>query len=337
MEKSKSYFSVNSLAPRGETVTVFAKKVIGSKSDGFAVVDNGKIFVIDIGKAEDFGLINFLISLRERWLGEKAVPSDKPARLELALIISHAHPDHMAALPLLLTDSRFCVTDVYAPERSRLSIDTPEALPSLSEHENRLENICEYLKQNGHTAKGITRIPFGKVFKLSAKSYASTLEIYPSHIDWSEDLRAQSEGLRYILSNNSATYRDRPQRGYTNGILNGNSLWVKIITGRHSVLITGDQRASDEMLGAMIRYYGENAFDCDVLKLTHHGEHNCPTYLIEAAKPQIAVFTTSREKADRKAVALCEKAGCENYYTGEGDLLLTLKTEGIEALGISLE
>ena len=57
-EKIK-YFSVNSLAPKGEGMTVFAKKVVGPKSDGFAVVDGGRVFVIDIGKADDMECANY--------------------------------------------------------------------------------------------------------------------------------------------------------------------------------------------------------------------------------------------------------------------------------------
>ena len=107
MESSKNYFPVNALAPKEEGFTVFVKKVTGPKSDGFAVVDNGKIFVIDVGKADDVELIDYLLSLRESWLDGKPLPDDKPARLELTLIVSHPHPDHIAALPLLLEDERF--------------------------------------------------------------------------------------------------------------------------------------------------------------------------------------------------------------------------------------
>jgi beta-lactamase superfamily II metal-dependent hydrolase len=340
MENNKAYFCVNSQAPRDGILTLFCKKVGEQKSDGFALIENGKIFMIDVGKDGDGEMVKYLLSVREKWLtdsGNTSLVDSADAKLELHVIVSHAHPDHMAALPLVLTDPRFCVLNVYAPTRAYLSLDVPGALPPLVRYENNLDKMCKYLEEYNHQARSITRIDYGKALELEFGSEDTRLEIYPSHFDWSEDRPSDKEGFKFILTNNSATYKDRPLNGYTNGILNGNSLWVKIITGRHSVLITGDQRASDEMLGAMIRYYGENAFDCDVLKLTHHGEHNCPTYLIEAAKPKIAVFTTSREKADRKAVALCEKAGCENYYTGEGDLLLTVKSEGIKALGISLE
>ena len=175
---NKNYFPVNSLAPKGEDTTVFVKKVIGAKSDGFAVVDNGKIFVIDIGKADDVALIDYLLALREKWLDKKPVPNGVPARLELTLIVSHPHPDHIAALPLLLDDERFCVTEIYAPTRSRITLDPSKAPPSLVKYENRLEAACELLAPKGHTAGGITRVPFGSVYPVETGSSDTVLEIY---------------------------------------------------------------------------------------------------------------------------------------------------------------
>lgn len=340
MEELKNYFPVNNLAPRDEEwTTVFFKKVIGSKSDGFAVVDNGKIFVIDIGKAddksEDVELIKYLLSLRERWIGENPLPDDKPAKLELTVIISHAHSDHMGALPLLVNDERFCITDIYAPKRSCLSLDVSGALPPLVESENRLERVCEDLSKKGHTAKGITRIPYGDVYSIPSGSDDLILKIYPSHIDWSEDRPSDKEGFRFILTNNSDTYKNIPIKGYSNGILNGNSLWVKVIKGERSVLITGDQRDSDEMLGSMIRYYGENEFECDVLKIPHHGEKNYSPYLLSVAKPQYTVFTVSYQKATRDTVKLCEQMGCVNYYTADGDLFFYVSAKEVRACGIA--
>ena len=328
------YFPVNRLAPKEEKMTVFAKKVVGPKSDGFALVDNGKIFVIDIGKAEDVELIDYLLSLREKWIGENSLPESLPARLEVTVIVSHPHPDHIAALPLLFADERFCVIAVFAPTRSQLSFDAEKAPPSLVKYENRLEAACEMLAPHGHTAKGVTRVPFGKVYPLESGSEGTTLEIYPAHIDWSEDLPGDKEGYRYILANNPKGYENIVEKGYSNGVMNGNSLWVKASKGAHSVLITGDQRACDEMLGAMIRHYGEAAFQCTVLKIPHHGEGNYSPHLIGAADPQFTVFTTSIEKAMPDTVKLCEEMGCRNYYTADGNLFFDVSETEVKAYGI---
>ena len=107
MENSKNYFPINTLAQKKESLTVFFKKVVGKKSDGFVVVNNEKVFVIDVGKADDVELIDYLLSLREAWIGENQLPEGMPARLEIVMIVSHPHSDHIAALPLLLADERF--------------------------------------------------------------------------------------------------------------------------------------------------------------------------------------------------------------------------------------
>lgn len=335
MDQTERYFPINTLAPMDEErITVFFKKYPGSKSDGFVVVDSGKVFVIDIGKKDDTELIQFLAALRENWLGERRLSDGDAAKLELTLIISHSHSDHIGALPHLISDERFCITDIYAPQRPYLSLDVPGALPPLVENEDRLESICKDLAQKGHTAKGITRIPFGRGCTIPSGSADCVLKIYPAHIDWSEDRSCDQEGFRFLLANNPATYQDIPILGYANGILNGNSLWIKVIKGEKSVLITGDQRDCDEMLGAMIRYYGENEFACDVLKIPHHGQKNYSPHLLSVANPQFAVFTSPLEKATPDTVKLCEKMGCVNYYTGDGNLFFQMSNKEIKAYGI---
>jgi len=332
MDKKKTYTAVNDFAPKDGELTVFFKAVGEQKSDGFAVIDQGKVFVIDVGRHDR--VINFLASLRESWLGDRHPEDGTPAKLEITLIISHAHGDHMGSLSLFLHDERFCVTEIYAPCRSRLGDDVPGALPPLVREENRLEDWCGQLAAQGHTAKGITRVPFGKSITLPMASEDAELTIYPSMFDWAEERPSEKEGLRYILNNNPESYKDNEVLGYTNGILSGNSLWVKIVKGERAVLITGDQRSTDEMLNAMIRYYGEGEFACDVLKITHHGEGNYPPYLLSVAKPTITVFTTSYEKAMRETVELCEKLGLTNYYTCDGELFLHTDGKQLRASGI---
>ena len=335
MKQRKNYFPINSLAPMEDGITVFVKKVVGRKSDGFAVIDNGKVILIDIGREDGVELIKFLLTIREKWLARTVAPKDKKAKLEVTVIVSHAHSDHMAALPLLFDDDRFCVTEIYAPERSSRSLDPSGELPSLIQCENVLENMCKGLSEKGHTAKEITRLPFGKLCTIKAGSDDTIIEIYPSHIDWSADLPSDKEGYRYIRANNPASYKENmAEIGHTNGILNGNSLWVKVIKGDRSVLFTGDQRDRDEMLGAMIRYYGEESFKCDILTIPHHGEENYPPYLLGIANPQFTVFTTSIEKARPETVKLCEDMGCTNYYTTDGDLYFYINKKEIKAYGI---
>ena len=68
MKQNTSDFSVNRFAPKGGELAVFFKKVGPKKSDGFALIENGEIYIIDSGLKEDTGLLDFLLALREKWL-----------------------------------------------------------------------------------------------------------------------------------------------------------------------------------------------------------------------------------------------------------------------------
>jgi len=329
MKQEKSYICVNEYAPVDENTYLYFKKVGMQKSDGFALINGGEVYVIDGGKGDDEGMLNFLISLREKWLGDRP----DAARLEIHMIISHPHADHIGILPALMSDSRFCVLSIHAPERSYRSKDVADALPSLTAEENKMDILLEHLHTYGHVAREICRLPYGKKHTILLENSDTVLEFYPAQFDWSEDRASESEGFALISKFTSPTYKDNPQLGYTNGILNGNSLWVKITKGKHVVLITGDQRDSDEMLGSMIRYYGEENFGCDILKLPHHGEKNYCPYLLEVSKPKITVFTAADGCQTRETQALCEMLG-DVFHLCDGDLIFTLNDDGITSEGI---
>ena len=336
MKQSKTYISVNEYAPTDGNLYLYFKKVGIKKSDGFALIDGGEIYVIDGGKGNDEGMLNFLVSLREKWLGnqpDSAILEDESAKLEIHIIVSHPHSDHIGILPLILSDPRFCVLSIHAPERSYRSKDVPDALPSLVASENKMKILLEHLHTYGHTAREICTLPYGKVYSIFLENSDTVLELYPSPFDWSEDRDSESEGFCFISKFTSPTYKDNPELGYTNGILNGNSLWVKITKGNHVALITGDQRDSDEMLGSMIRYYGENNFHCDILKLPHHGEKNYCPYLLEVSEPKITIFTAADGHQTQETQALCEKRG-EVFHLCDGDLIFTLNENGITSEGI---
>lgn len=337
MEKNKSYLCVNDFAPKNDKLSLYFKKVGEKKSDGFAVIVNGEVYVIDAGRGKDEEMLNFLLSLREKWLAGQTDPAfseSSPAKLEIHIIVSHPHPDHVAALPLIFSDPRFCILSVHAPERAYRSKNVDGALAPLVNFENRMDTLLEYLHAYSHTAREIHSLPYGIALTIPLKNSDTVLDLYPSPFDWSEDRPSDSEGFRFLLKYSSPTYQDNPELGYANGILNGNSLWVKITKGNQSALITGDQRASEEMLDSMIRYYGEENFRCDILKLPHHGEKNYPPYLLEVSSPKIMIFTASEGYQTPETVALCKEYG-DAYHLCDGNLVLTLDGKNISAEGIS--
>lgn len=331
----RTYFRVNTLAPNDGQLSVFYKKVGEKKSDGFAFIEDGEIYIIDAGLPEDTGLLDFLLSLRETWLsGMPEQIADENARLEIHIIVSHPHTDHIGAMPAILSDPRICALSLRAPTRSWRSGDVPEAIGRLVQFEDNLDALPALLETFRHTTKKIQRIPFGEKISFPLGNHGTRVTLYPAPYDWSEDRPSEREGFRFLINDPHGSYGSNRELSYANGILNGNSLWTKITKGNQTVLFTGDQRASDEMLGAMLRYYGEAEFGCQILKLTHHGEVNYCPQLLAAANPKIAIFSGTPRLITQETEHLCQEMGAQRYYLCGGSLTLTLDGSSITAKGI---
>ena len=90
MKRSIPYIRVNSYAPSDDNLYLYFKKVGLKKSDGFAVIDGGEVYVIDGGRDNDEGMLDFLGSLRAKWLGNKSdsdVFNEQDAKLEIHIIV----------------------------------------------------------------------------------------------------------------------------------------------------------------------------------------------------------------------------------------------------------
>ena len=334
---SHPYIRVNDFAPRDGKTILYCKKVGDKKSDGFAIVENDRVYVIDAGRGDDREMPRFLLELRAKWLENQDDPTlldDENARLEIHIIVSHPHADHIAAFKRIDPDFRFAILSMLAPVRSHLSLNVPGAMEKLTAYEDRLELYEKMLPVFLHPCTGITRLPYGEKKVLPLPESTTTLTLYPSQFDWSEDRDSESEGIRFLRQYTSPTYKDDPEHGYSNGVANGNSLWVKITKGSSVALITGDQRACDEMLGAMMRYYGEEEFRCDVLKLPHHGEKNYPPELIRAANPKYTVVTCAEGYDTPETQELCERIS-DVYYLRDGNLFFEMTEQSVTPYGIS--
>ncbi|MBR2615558.1 MAG: hypothetical protein IKC69_02650 [Clostridia bacterium] len=323
----KGYAYVNDFAPRDGLLSVYFKKFSGKKSDGFAFVFDGEVYVVDVGGPTDPEMSRFLSTLRETWLESAPEDVDRDsARLAFSMIVSHSHPDHIGALPGILSDPRFCLKRILAPRRCYRSLEGPDLLPSLKKYEDNLCAILPLLTEYDHVAREIERVEYGKVYPVRPEKGDVIFDLFPAPYDWSEDRGSDEEGFQNLVlttTTHSATYLSNPEAGWANGVMNGNSLWVRAIKGKQTVLITGDQRATEQMLGHMIRYYGDEEFCCDVLKMPHHGEKNYPPHLVKIAAPSITVITLSRARSTPETCELCERVS-KLYYMEDGNLLLTL-------------
>lgn len=335
---SSNYIRVNDFAPQDGKLTFYCKNVSGSKSDGFALIENGQVYMIDAGHGEDAEMHRFLLELRAKWLANQSddrLLEDENARLEIHWIVSHPHGDHIGAMKHIIPDRKICIMSLRAPARSYLSLDVPGALGPLTEDENNLERFAAQFADYGHTAREIIRLPHGEKSTVALPDSDTVLHLYPAPYDWSEERPSETEGFGFLRKSQPASYQGKTELGYTNGILNGNSLWVRVIKGNSVVLITGDQRPVDEMLGAMIRYYGEEEFACRILKLTHHGEKNYPPMLLKAAQPEFCIFTAAEGRATSETEELCHELGCVRYYLCDGDLFFEISDNDVTPYGIS--
>ena len=332
MAENRSYIRVNDFAPKDGLLHVFFKKVGEKKSDGFAFVIDGEIFVIDSGKYLDDGMFEYLGALRERWLkGKKDLGEE--AKLEIHIIISHPHSDHAYTLPKIISDPRFRVLSLCAPQKAYLSGDVEGALPSLTRFENKIVELVGLLKEYNHPAQDVNYLPFGKKISIEVQNKKVALTIYTTPYDWSTTRENENEGFALLRKYTSETYKDEPELGLSNGVANGNSLWVKAAIGDQSILITGDQRDSKEMLDALIQFHGEENFRCDILKYPHHGEKNYSPYMMKVSSPKITVITTTKPLVNPKLTDLCENYG-KVFFLHEGDLFLTMDGKTIQTSGI---
>ena len=110
------------------------------------------------------------------------------------------------------------------------------------------------------------------------------------------------------------------------------------------VLFQGFLQHAEEKINPVGKHNGENTFlfmgdaqterleeylegtvvDCDVLKVPHHGgEEILMEALIRAAKPELAVITSSDEEPEAASTtAVLDTAKIETYLTREGDILM---------------
>lgn len=336
LAEKRSYIRVNNFAPKDGKLHVFFKKVGEKKSDGFALLINDEVYVIDGGKYLDDGMFEFLGDLREKWLSlqnDACLLGNENAKLEIRIIISHPHSDHAYTLPKILSDPRFHVLTLYAPQRSYLSLDVEGALPSLTRFENKITELVGLLCEHGHTAQSATYLPFGKTFSLKTANENIALTLFTAPYDWSTKRESPKEGIEFLKQYQSKTYSDNPELGISNGVANGNSLWVKVSIGDQSLLITGDQRDRKEMMDAMINFHGKENFRCDVLKYPHHGELNYSPYMMEVASPKITVITTTEPLINPELTALCKEYG-QMFCLCDGNLFITFDGENITPSGI---
>lgn len=257
---------------------VFIKRQNVKKSDAFYLMntdENGfELFLIDGGT--DTGRCHEeLLSLRSEILTQAGLADEiKNTRykLELTLLISHFHGDHVKELfsNLLPDKKHFTVKAAYYPACTCLPMDGTYNNSNIGDFKFRPQVIQElntYQKQ----AQQI-EVPYGE--KMDIETRLGHIRLYGASEDWGteENLRRVAE-LYYPTE--SQMYEE-----VSTAVLNSNSMWVRAEYGGNSILFTGDtmkkrEDDNDEGLERMIAYYGEE-LRSNIIKFPHHGQSRNP-------------------------------------------------------------
>jgi len=105
---------------------------------------------------------------------------------------------------------------------------------------------------------------------------------------------------------------------------NNRSLVTRVTLGERSILLTADIGQSGILW--MLKTYGEDTFQADILKIPHHGIDPIVPELLAAADPQ-AVFITYYPHPDTAEMQKkLNELGYEPIYTGNSSLVM--KTDG---------
>lgn len=310
---------VNDFAPSTGKMTLFFKQVTGKKSDGFAAIVGQTVFVIDSGRIEDQGVLEYMLSLRKAWLSDHPeLLEDERAKLVIQLVITHAHSDHMPAVFHLVRHPYFRIEKVYAPPRAALA-DTDEN-PRLTQNENRFVALWEELQSNGHVNAEIIHLSFGDHQTISWGDNC-LMELFAPPFDWSFG------EARALIWKENEKFEDKLTYE-SNGILNNNSIWMKLTFNGQSVLFTGDQRDNTLAVDNMMQFHGLDNFKCDVLKYIHHGGRRYSKFLTDVTQSAVTVFTDVEKNIFPEALEAANHYG-KGYSTEGGNLILELDGKNI--------
>lgn len=270
---------VNSLVTgEKEMRCVFIKRMNVKKSDAFYLMNTDEkgfeLFLID-GGTDTGRCYDELLSLRNEILTQAGLENElKNSRykLELTLLISHFHGDHVKELFNMLLPAKqyFTVKAAYYPAKTCLPMDGTYNNSNIGDYKLRPKVISAlnmYHKQAQHI-----EVPYGE--KMDIETRLGQIRLYGASEDW-----GTAENLKRVAE----LYYPTEQQMYdevSTAVLNSNSVWVRAEFGGNSILFTGDtmkkcEDAQDEGLERMIAYYGEE-LRSNIIKFPHHGQSRNP-------------------------------------------------------------
>lgn len=275
------------------------------KADAFVICYDKEIYLIDGGHANTYHGLEFLLSLRKKYLkGKKDLIRDIDCKLRINLIISHFHVDHVAATVDSITTSAFIdVADVYVPEECMIPREYLEFSDGNDQkYRYPLMKVLEEL----HPRSLVNNVRYSEDSVIELSHGDLEVTIYPFPFDPCKEsyLKFMCDLYATLNKDENGNLPDtRPK--FMTYALNAGSMWVRFKLGENSFLFTGDTmkrivECDGEGLDIMMKTYKERIGKVTVLKYVHHGHaRGAAAGQMLSFDPEYILLTTQIATADQ--------------------------------------
>ena len=267
------------------------------KSDSFLLEYNGAFVLIDGGLTDCRASLDYLTEIRRTLLlSHPELQEEISCRLQICVMVSHCHHDHVGALYSHVFPSPFIeVSELYMPPDANL-----DEKFGLSGDVKYRPIIAEAIRLHQPQAR-VVDVDFGAENRIeqpmiAGDAAAPVISILPpwknsADPEW---LRLMCDALKHGENNpNIATL-----------VTNNNSMWIHIRHGENTFLFTGDTVKKNKPMGyempeEMIRVYADVLGQVDVVKYVHHGyKRDAAAEAMLSLSPKYLVTTTVLATAD---------------------------------------
>jgi len=266
--------SANALIHGEEQLKVaFLERHNEEKSDSFLILylsEKGLDVTLHDGGLNDRQTYQALLNLREEILEKAGIPAADTAkyRLNLRMVISHFHMDHVEGLYGLImrTRKKLGVTEAYLPPCAALQTGIySDAHNGDRTHRPKFLEAMKKYQPHGQ----VHVLSFGETRLVPTD--IGEIRLFAPVNDWSAP-------ERMLVFDNDYGYKNASSRKTSLPIAatNANSMWMRVSFGEFAFLFTGDVEKrladrSDEAMDDFVAAYGE-ALRADVIKYPHHGQ-----------------------------------------------------------------
>ena len=332
-ESEKPLFANDLIRGEDQLKVIFLEKKHPEKSDAFFILylsENGLDITLHDGGFDDSNTYKALSNLRKEILDSAGV-ADTPGayRLNMRLVISHFHTDHVQGLNgmILRTNRKFAISEVYAPPATCL----PLGIYDDAENSDVVERPdFMYAMKTYHPDTPIHILDYGETCLVPTD--IGEMRLFAPVNDWGTDEKIKMFSHVY-------GYKDR--YNYLEAIpicaVNANSLWMRVALDDYSFLFTGDvekrnEDRLDEPMDEMIAEYGE-ALRSDIIKYPHHGQiRDAAAKIIRrkliTKKEQAICILTASDGWQDAGVAL-SRLSMRWFDLEKGSILYTVKNNAI--------